>query len=233
MWRYYPEDRLLDLLRTSEMFFTNLPAFSDRLEGLLTARSRQRLLHWFLSHGSDLAGAHEEVQHYEKARSSYHASCWHMNDHESYLMWKAYADRGYAISTTFERVQTSFERFPGVITGGEVDYVDFSRDDPELGNTFTLAITKDMPYRDEREFRLLFWQPEPRNAGHPLLPKGVRVSVDLRLLVGQIYVSPLIGSASPEVSEAVGRLGVELISSGILSGAAFSGGGAPSAAPPA
>jgi hypothetical protein len=216
LWRYYPENRLLDLLSTSELFFTHLPAFNDRLEGLLTSRSRERLLRWYMAHGSTPQNAEKEVREYETLRSYYHASCWHMSDHESYLMWKAYADRGYAIRTTFERIQASFDNFAGVITGGEVDYLDFSRDDTELGNAFTLVTTKDLPYRDEREFRLFFWQAEPRNSAYPLQPNGARVSVDLQFLVRQLYVSPLLGTPSAAVRQAASVRGIEVISSSIL-----------------
>ena len=51
-----------------------------------------------------------------------------MKEHESYLMWKAYADRGVAIQTSFERTQSSFERTPLAVTGGVVSYVDLERD---------------------------------------------------------------------------------------------------------
>ena len=78
-----------------------------------------------------------------------------MKEHESYLMWKAYADRGVAIQTSFERTQSSFERTPLAVTGGVVSYVDFERDQTGLGQVFTHVTTKDLPYEDEREFRLL------------------------------------------------------------------------------
>jgi len=203
LWRYFPEDNLLDLLQSSELFFTHLPAFTDRLEGILTERSRTRLFRWFIAHGSTPTIAAREVTEYEKMREHFYANCWHISDHESYLMWKAYADRGYAVRTTFERVQASFDGFSGVIDGGVMDYVDFSRDDVALGNTFTLAMTKDLPYRDEREFRLLFWKPEPRNEQHVALSNGARIPVDLKLLIDEIYVSPFMGEPSAPVQEAL------------------------------
>jgi hypothetical protein len=64
----------------------------------------------------------------DKDAEKFFVNCWHMNDAESYLMWKAYADRGYAIQTTFERVQASFEGFNGEIDGRCVEYMDYSRE---------------------------------------------------------------------------------------------------------
>lgn len=163
LWRYMALGHLIDLLETGELFFTHVPAFVDGLEGALTVRSKEHLFRWFIGKGSTPDVAHKELQQYETHHSAFYANCWHMNDIESYLMWKAYADRGYAIRTTFERVQASFEPFAGAITGGVVSYVDFERDLIPVGNVFTHVITKDRPYRDEREFRLFFWRPDPKN----------------------------------------------------------------------
>jgi hypothetical protein len=68
----------------------------------------------------------EKVREYEEAQKDFYANRWHMNDFESYLMWKAYAERGYAVRTTYERVQAAFDRFNGAVTGGVVEYVDFT-----------------------------------------------------------------------------------------------------------
>lgn len=89
-----------------------------------------------------------------------------MNDVESYLMWKAYGERGFAVQTTFERIQISFDSFDGEVQGGVVEYIDFTREELPVGNVFSAVVTKDLPYRDEREFRLLLWRPEldPDNA---------------------------------------------------------------------
>jgi hypothetical protein len=47
LWRYLPYERLLDLLRSEELYFAHVPAFSDGLEGSLTNRTRERLVTWF------------------------------------------------------------------------------------------------------------------------------------------------------------------------------------------
>lgn len=183
-------ERLIDLLRTGELFFTHVPAFVDGLEGSLTARSREHLVRWFTGRGSSPEIAQSEVRQYETHCSAFYANCWHMNDGESYLMWKAYADRGYAIRTTFERVQAAFDPFVGAITGGVINYVDFERDITSVGNVFNHVVTKDLPYRDEREFRLFFWRLHQNNQQIEPGSIGVRVKVDLRFLVDRVFVSP-------------------------------------------
>lgn len=213
LWRYMTLERLVDLLETGELFFTHVPAFADGLEGSLTARSREHLFRWFSGRGSTPDIARAEVQQYETHHTAFYANCWHMNDFESYLMWKAYADRGYAIRTTFERVQASFESFVGEVTGGVVSYVDFERDLTSVGNVFNHVITKDRPYQDEREFRLFFWRNDPKNQSIEPGPKGVRVQVDLRLLIERVFVNPAERRVPGELLALLERHGIACDSS--------------------
>ena len=104
LWRYVTSERLLDLLTSEELYLTHVLAFSDGLEGSLTNRTRDRLLTWFKTQIKvDEASAQELVRRYKEAQEDFYVSCWHMNDVESYLMWKAYAERGFALRTTYKR----------------------------------------------------------------------------------------------------------------------------------
>lgn len=200
LWRYIPYERLLDLLKSKELFFTHVPKFSDALEGSLTGRSRDHLTSWFQRmNGSSNSTAIEEVKKYEEAQDEFYASCWHMNNIESYLMWKAYAERGYAIRTTFERLQASFDSFAGTVTGGTIDYIDFTRDTGPVGNVFHLVMTKDLPYSDEREFRLLFWKIDPINANLQTTPIGIGIPVDISMLIDTVFVNPINPSVPGEL----------------------------------
>lgn len=215
LWRYFSYERLRDLLISEELFFAHLPSFSDGREGSLTARTRQHLFNWFVNHGSEPTKAMREVAEYEKCHAQFYVSCWHMNNGESYLMWKAYADSGFAVQTNFGRVQTSFNNFPGVISGGVVEYVDFERDITPAGNVFNHVITKDLPYTDEREFRLFFWQPDPRNQNVVLELQGSRIRVDLRMLIERVYINPFNPVVPPELYELLEEKGIECSSSTI------------------
>lgn len=213
LWRYLSSERLIDLLRTEELFFTHVPAFVDGLEGSLTVRSREHLLRWFIRQGSSPESAREEVRLYEAHSSAFYANCWHMNDCESYLMWKAYADRGYAIRTTFERVQAAFDPFAGAITGGVVGYVDFERDLTSVGNVFNHVVTKDLPYQDEREFRLFFWRPHQKNQSIEPGEVGIRVQVSLQLLVERVFVNPAKCHVPGELMKLLEQRGIPFDSS--------------------
>jgi hypothetical protein len=192
LWRYVTFERLLDLLTSKELYFTHVLAFSDGLEGSLTNRNRDNLLAWFKTQIKvGEASAQELVRRYEEAQEDFYVSCWHMNDFESYLMWKAYAKRGCALRTTYKRLQAAFDRFNAIITGGVVDYVDFARDGTPLGNAFHLVTTKDLPYRDEREFRLVLWAPDLKNTQLQRASNGIRVPVDIGTLIDRVYMNPL------------------------------------------
>ena len=68
-----------------------------------------------------------------------------MNDFESDLMWKAYAERGFAVRTSYNRVQAAFDRFNGVVTGGVVKYVDFARHSTPVGHAYHSGDDKGLP----------------------------------------------------------------------------------------
>ena len=208
--------RLRDLLATGELFFAHLPALEDRNEGALTARSREHLADWFQHHNkSSRLIAYREVDKYQENRGNFYVNCWHMNDHESYLMWKAYAGRGFAIETTFERLQASLDATASVVTGGVVQYVDFTRDFTPVGNVFNHVATKDMPYQDEREFRLVFWDTDPRNASCPKLAAGLRVRVNVGMLIRAVVQSPYPEPLGPEIERLMEHHKLTLLSSGV------------------
>ena len=107
LWRYLPYERLLDLLRSEELYFTHVPAFSDGLEGSLTNQSREQLVAWFktqikINDGS----AREKVREYEEAQEHFYANCWHMNDFESYLMR---GRRTLNVDTRYGRLTSEFK----------------------------------------------------------------------------------------------------------------------------
>jgi len=126
-----------------------------------------------------------------------------MNDSKSYLMWKVYANRGCAIETTFERLQISFDSFPGEIEGGTVDYIDYRRETIQVGNIYFPVVKKDLPYRDEKEFRLLFWQYSLANQPVAVMSDGFKVRVDLNNLISKIWLSPPFAGASSEFTSIV------------------------------
>jgi hypothetical protein len=205
---------LLDLLRLEELFFAHLPILEDQHEGVLTRRSFEHMVNWFQHHNRASAQqAYQEAVKYQSHREDFCVNCWHMNSHESYLMWKAYASRGYAVRTTFERLQASLDASEASITGGVVEYVDFARDLTPVGNVFNHVATKDLPYQDEREFRLVHWAVDPLNVNYQRNGKGIRVRVNVPMLIASVVRSPYYEPIEPQLEELLQKHGVNLESS--------------------
>jgi hypothetical protein len=78
-----------------------------------------------------------------------------------------------------------------------VEYVDFTRESTAVGDAFHLVTTKDLVYRDEREFRLLLWVVDPKNSELQRSGNGIRVPVDVRTLIDRVYANPLNQSRPP------------------------------------
>ena len=215
MWRYVSTERLQEILNHEQLYFRRVSQFDDGLEGRLTARSRDRLRQWFVQHGSAPHTAEEDLRIYEGHSNAFFASCWHMREHESYLMWKAYADKGVAIQTSFERMQASFERTPLAVTGSVVSYVDFERDQTALGQVFTHVTTKDLPYEDEREFRLLLWEHDPANVTLSTAGGGALTAVDVRMLIERVVRNPFQPELPRALSTRLEELGISYDNSGV------------------
>jgi len=217
LWRYLKYDRLVDLLSTESLFFPRLTQMSDQWEGLLSDRTRAELFRHHYSQYHNAIIAREQIEQYERHREDFFINCWHMNDSESYLMWKAYGDRGCAVQSTFERIQISFDQFEGEILGGVVEYSDIGREQTPVGNVFHAVIRKGLPYRDEREFRLLFWQMGSGNQKIDAGPKGIKIEVELNKLINEIWVSPQIKSSQSEIEMLVEqkKLDCRIRSSGV------------------
>jgi hypothetical protein len=221
VWRYFTASRLIEFLSTGNLYFAHLPTLSDGLEGAFTERTRQRVFDRIYAQCRDAASAHEGVREHERRREEFYVNCWHMNETESYLMWKVYGDRGFAVATTVERLAGAFESTTEEIEGTVVNYVDHSREEIPSHNIYPVVETKDIPYRDEREFRLLIWKPRQDNRPQNPEGKGIPVPVDVGLVVRSIYVSPQLAAtaaARDELSALVREKGLDcdILSSAVV-----------------
>lgn len=216
LWRYLTVPRLLALLESGGLYFAHLPMLSDQLEGALTRRTHDRLLRHYLGLGQPLELAKRQIEDYQDHRNEFFVNCWHINDAESYLMWRVYGDRGCAIQTTFERLQLALDLAAVEINGTVVKYVDFEREALPVGNIYTAVSTKDQPYRDEREFRLFLWQPDQLGRQDLQRAPGLVVPVNLSALIERIYLSPRVQNHAG-IAEHIRRRGLscEIMSSSV------------------
>jgi hypothetical protein len=190
LWRYLKYERLMEIVNDGISYFPHITKFSDRWEGLLTEKAKESLFRQQFLTYKDAEKARASVQQYEEHKDAFYVQCWHMNNHESYLMWKVYADRGCAIQTNYERLVASFGDKPPEIDGCVITYIDYEKDQFPIGNIFLPVSHKDLPYKDEKEFRLLYWKTGLTNQNYPSDEHGVKIKVDADMMIDCIYINP-------------------------------------------
>ena len=190
LWRYLKYERLLEVINEGSLYFPHITKMTDKWEGLLTARTKDNLFRQQYSRYRNAEAARGSVETYEQHKDNFYINCWHMNDHESYLMWKVYGDRECAIQTTYERLTASFGDEHPEINGCVITYIDYDRDHFPIGNIVSAVSFKDLPYRDEKEFRLLYSKIWLANQDYPVDENGVKIQVDIKMLIENIYLNP-------------------------------------------
>ena len=197
LWRYMSFAKFCSLLERRELFFSLVGDMEDKYEGFICPpppRDQGDRLRQAESIGRDVL--------HKIARSAL-INCWTKSDHESALMWEAYAGaEGVAVRTTFRDLQESIRSDTELpVTFGQVEYVHyFQREVPRFG--WAPLFHKRMEYRGEEEVRALLPGPpwavnvtDPKGPDIRLDPdvmeqRGRYVPVDLDILVKEVVVSP-------------------------------------------
>lgn len=205
VWRYMSFAKLLDLLLTSELFFSCADKFDDPFEGSLTKPTFDKLNSWTNNSKSFQA-------HRESYRQITGISCWHMSHVESVAMWDLYLnnDEGVAIQSTFNHLVLSFNNTDKEIGLSEVRYIDYENFEFEslksdgkkiTFNFYEPFVHKRDFFSHENELRAIYLNnPSPDHlytgpltkdihANH-VMGAGTRVQVDLSELIQTIYISP-------------------------------------------
>jgi len=96
--RYLSFFRFVSLLKHG-LYIPNITQFSDRWEGLLGARLRQRL--------PEQMRVRYTIEDYQSARRWIHVSCWYDGVRENFLMWKAYgaSDEAVMVESSVARLE--------------------------------------------------------------------------------------------------------------------------------
>ena len=131
-------------------FFSLVGDMEDSYEGFICPpqpRDQGDRLHQAESIGRDVL--------HKVARSAL-INCWTKSDHESALMWEAYAGtEGVAVRTTFQDLKESIRSVAeATVIFGQVKYVDYPREEvPRFG--WAPLFHKRIAYRGEEEVRVV------------------------------------------------------------------------------
>lgn len=186
-WRYLDFTKFVDLIDSSQLYFSRVDKLEDPFEGTFTKKTYDKKIE---------AGVHYS-NHYIKARMETVVSCWHMNDYESAAMWNLYlkSNEGIAIQTTYKRLIKAIskeKRYYNYI--GKVNYLDYETEEFDFHNGFNAFLCKRMSFEHEKEIRIIINSRALRTL--PFYPKrkltedGLKIDVNLKLLIENIFVSP-------------------------------------------
>ena len=157
------------------------------------------------------------IREQERRRYTTFLNCWHMNEHESPAMWRAYShqNQGVAIRSTFSRLTGSLRRDADhaevdVVYVGLVNYIDYATEGFQPEKEFASYLHKRKSFEYEREVRAVC-RIKTNLEWHHLAPKemarlhqtGMPIACDLDTLIEAIYISPIAPPYFNEVVRAV------------------------------
>lgn len=202
VWRYLGEDKFDWLLSNSALFFPSAARLSDQYEVTIPKSTLLSKRKHFESQGLTGLDLENELSifHWEQdpIKELIFTSCWSLNQHESYALWKIYLGgqkNGVAIRTTVSALKRSIllgnDPYPEDFFISKVKYRSHLKPD-ELAR-LTLATTKKPFYDFERELRILILNYPISEGGTPPpydYKIGRSVQVDLNELIHNVYISP-------------------------------------------
>lgn len=209
LWRYTDLPKLLEMLRTKSLFFARSDTLGDPFEGSVPLPSSSEAMRAPLL---GIAGMTPELTHRmiletskrrSEAKDWMYCNCWHLNENESFAMWRLYtkADESICIRTTYSKLAAAL---PNKSFLGLINYRDYRSDALTTGNLFEAFMSKRRSFEHEREVRALVWRVKveglppvntlPENTHLTPDETGVIVPIDVDAVVEEIYVSPTSGS---------------------------------------
>jgi hypothetical protein len=201
IWRYISFEKFLDLILTSEMFFTNLTRLTDKYEGTMFESNFQLAMNSAKKY-DDYYQVKKEILEEQveinNLRNYTLVNCWTLKRHESFALWKIYVGSGpgIAVRTTVSNLINSInstkQDFDEDISIATVKYQD------TLKYTFSrieASITKKPFYDFEDEMRLLIFNFPLSDNGYEVpydMTIGRKVKVNINKLITQLYISPFV-----------------------------------------
>lgn len=208
IWRYLTLPKFIELLHSRELFFSRADVLrnDDRSEGTTltnAGRAAVEMLRLIAHHhGAQPLPGQPDItvaqmvsllatknQAHDELLKQFFISCWHMNEHENFAMWRVYSEPfGVCIQSTYDSLVDSFNdteygfyRKDKKVYAGEVKYVDWDNYYIPGDNAFWPVMHKKREFGYERELRCIVWA-----SGKEL----VKVGVELDKLVHRIYINP-------------------------------------------
>lgn len=198
IWRYRPLGRFEENLKEGYLWFSRPDQFDDPYEGSLPKRNALKRYHAFTQ---DISAARSDVR--ELYRYIAYVNCWYSEKHESDAMWRQYGNGQGVIafvSTPRQVIESISQEDPIIaeedIFGGEVEYIEYDRDEIRTDDVAAPLFYKRKAFSFENEYRLLLhftineFDGLNSNALASEQPPGVQVQVDPQDMIEKVVVSP-------------------------------------------
>lgn len=164
IWRYMDSDKFEWLLEHGRLFMPTADNLGDPREGSTPPGEIEWWEQEYKNAVTDeqratVAHNRNFFAHFaQNFRPRYYVSCWHMNTHENYSMWRCYTKtkRAVAIRTTYSALR---KVLPVTALMGLIRYIDYSTDRLPWGNMFEYIMHKDITFRYETEVRAVVTLP--------------------------------------------------------------------------
>lgn len=189
--RYVDLPKLLDILRTRQLYLRRADGFKDRLEGALFPSLRASLD----KASADGLIAENGDTFWRRARLSNYVSCWNIDAKDNMALWQLYggATNSVALTTTVERLSRCALHWKENVHIRRVSYVDHIKH-----NTFVVGQYSDVlgykseAYRYEKELRIILRRPVKQLESNP---SELRMPItDINDLIRSIVVAPESGA---------------------------------------
>jgi hypothetical protein len=196
--------KLVSLFDSQQLYFARGDRFSDPFEGAWPSANRDNFRALLEQTGVKNHQLHELGRIAQLMPKFVTVNCWHMNNYESAAMWNLYlkSDEGIAIQSTYRKLKDSItDEEPFYL--GLVDYRDYETeaiDSLFIPHCFHAFFSKRRSFVHEREVRALVSMIPTRTWPKMLtlsdfettqtISGGIRLKVDLDLLIENIYVAP-------------------------------------------
>ena len=197
IWRYISFDKFKSLIENDSLFFCRADQFNDKWEGVFPVKVIEKFELDTKSLQSDDGSTYTMLDwHIQKEGRSHLINCWHVDNTESFAMWKIYCrdhQLSVAIQSTIGRLKRSLNANDERIWIGEVEYIDFRKWESEnrffnvnIPNTLKTFFLKWHYFKYENEIRAVINKAYTKHRAE----KGILVKIDLPELIDCIYVSP-------------------------------------------
>lgn len=186
LWKYMSFSKFVNLL-SGNLYFNRIDSFEDVFEGHFPDRIKKGLEN---SQYRNILVVEPLAQHI------LYVSCFHASDCETAFMWHQYSNQdGLAIQTTGKRLKEAFKITKENIYLSKVKYLDYATEFFEVNGLFSLAIHKRKSFEFEKEVRCICMKmPEGlKEKQSPLdieTPTGIKIPINLDVLIDKIYLSP-------------------------------------------